>query len=554
MGGGAVPRPSRATSTATPPQSSPAPHRWPTSPTTLVNVRDHDHRGRRQPGGHELQLRVYERKPESTAATPTELGEPGGDRLHGTAISAAQRNATASVPGAFAYSPVSGTVLAAGSHTLSVTFTPTDPGYSPITPERATVTLVVAKAVLTVTAANQIASPTARRWRLTRRPSLGYVNGDTSSVVNGTPSLTTSPATPVNVGTYTITAAAGTLAASNYSFAFSNGTLTITSATPTLTWANPANITYGTALSATQLNATASVPGAFAYSPVSGTVLAAGSHTLSVTFTPTDPGYSPQTATVTLVVTKAVLTVTAANQTITYGTTVAPYTATIAGYVNGDPSTVVNGAASLTTSPATPVNVGSYTITAALGTLAASNYSFAFSNGTLTITAATPTLTWANPASITYGTALSATQLNATASVPGAFAYSPVSGTVLAAGNNTLSVTFTPRSRLRPHRTRRLHGHPGRLRPSSRSRQRTRPSPPARRWRLTRRPSRKATSQRRHLHGGHRHPVADDESGDSGQRGELHDHCGPPAAGGHETTASRSTSLEPADHRGPPRP
>ena len=60
-----------------------------------------------------------------------------------------------------------------------------------------------------------------------------------------------------------------------------------------------------------------------------------------MTFTPTDPGYSPQTATVTLIVTKAVLTVTAANQTITYGTTVAPYTATIAGYVNGDTSTVV---------------------------------------------------------------------------------------------------------------------------------------------------------------------------------------------------------------------
>ena len=256
-------------------------------------------------------------------------------------------------------------MLAAGSHTLSVTFTPTDPGYSPQT---ATVTLVVTKAVLTVTAANQTITygSTVAPYTATIA---GYVNGDTSTVVTGTPSLTTSPATPVNVGSYTITAALGTLSASNYSFAFSNGTLTITSATPTLTWANPANIIYGTALSATQLNATASVPGAFAYSPVSGTVLAAGSHTLSVTFTPTDPGYSPQTATVTLVVTKAVLTVTAANQTITYGTTVAPYTATIAGYVNGDTSTVVNGTPSLTTSPATPVNVGSYTITAALGTL-----------------------------------------------------------------------------------------------------------------------------------------------------------------------------------------
>ncbi len=63
---------------------------------------------------------------------------------------------------------------------------------------------------------------------------------------------------------------------------------------------------------------------------------------------------------------------------------------------------------------------------------------------------ATPTLTWANPADITYGTALDGTQLNTTATynstnVPGTFAYTPASGVVLSAGNNqTLSVTFTP--------------------------------------------------------------------------------------------------------------
>jgi len=63
---------------------------------------------------------------------------------------------------------------------------------------------------------------------------------------------------------------------------------------------------YGTALSSTQLNATASVPGTFVYSPVSGTVLGAGSQTLSVTFTPTDTtDYNTATATVTLVVTAA---------------------------------------------------------------------------------------------------------------------------------------------------------------------------------------------------------------------------------------------------------
>jgi len=41
---------------------------------------------------------------------------------------------------------------------------------------------------------------------------------------------------------------------------------------------------------------------------------------------------------------------------------------------------------------------------------------------------ATPVITWANPAAITYGTTLSGTQLNATASVPGAFVYTPAFG------------------------------------------------------------------------------------------------------------------------------
>ncbi len=54
-------------------------------------------------------------------------------------------------------------------------------------------------------------------------------------------------------------------------------------------------------------------------------------------------------------------------------------------------------------------------------------------------TAVTPTITWANPASIVYGTPLSSTQLDATASVngttlPGSYAYSPAAGTILARG------------------------------------------------------------------------------------------------------------------------
>jgi len=65
--------------------------------------------------------------------------------------------------------------------------------------------------------------------------------------------------------------------------------------TPEITWSNPANIVYGTALSSTQLNASASdsvsratVLGTFVYNPTSGTVLSAGTHTLNTTFKSTD--------------------------------------------------------------------------------------------------------------------------------------------------------------------------------------------------------------------------------------------------------------------------
>jgi hypothetical protein len=139
-------------------------------------------------------------------------------------------------------------------------------------------------------------------------------------------------------------------------------TLTVNQATPAITWVKPAAITYRTPLSATQLNATSTVAGSFTYSPAEGTILTAGSHNLSATFTPTDTSdYTTATLTVTLAVNKA-----------------------------------------------------------------------------------TPTITWPTPAAITYGTALSATQLNATASVAGKFAYSPAAGTVPAVGTDTLTVTFTP--------------------------------------------------------------------------------------------------------------
>jgi len=214
---------------------------------------------------------------------------------------------------------------------------------------------------------------------------------------------------------------------------------TATQITPVITWTTPAAITYGTPLSAAQLNATSTVAGTFTYSPTAGTVLGAGQHTLNVTFTPTGTGYSTATASVALTVKKAALSISwPAPAAISYGTALSgtqlDATSTAAGtFVYSPPAGTV-------------LAVGKQTLTVTFTPTNAANYtpSTATASVTLTVNKATPPITWATPAAITYGTALSATQLNATSTVAGTFAYSPAIKTVLSAGQQTLNVTFTP--------------------------------------------------------------------------------------------------------------
>src|SRR5208282_1724332 len=132
----------------------------------------------------------------------------------------------------------------------------------------------------------------------------------------GTCAITPATLTPTAGGVgFAVTLGSATVGTFDFAIQGTDGTLTqatptetlaVNKATPTITWATPSAITYGTPLSPTQLNATASVAGTFVYSPASGTVLGAGSQTLSVTFTPIDTtDYNTATATVTLVVTAA---------------------------------------------------------------------------------------------------------------------------------------------------------------------------------------------------------------------------------------------------------
>ena len=88
----------------------------------------------------------------------------------------------------------------------------------------------------------------------------------------------------------------------NYASAHAVVSLTVNERlSPPITWPVPSAISYGTALNATQLNATASVPGTFVYTPSAGHVLAPGRYTLSASFTPLDAEkYATAQATVVL--------------------------------------------------------------------------------------------------------------------------------------------------------------------------------------------------------------------------------------------------------------
>src|SRR5205823_10987088 len=112
----------------------------------------------------------------------------------------------------------------------------------------------------------------------------------------------------------------------NYTTASKTVSINVLKATPVINWTTPADIVYGTALSATQLNASSSVVGAFVYTPPTGTVLSAGAaQTLSVAFTPTDAAnYTSATKSVSINVPKATPVITWTTPAdITYGTALA---------------------------------------------------------------------------------------------------------------------------------------------------------------------------------------------------------------------------------------
>ena len=359
--------------------------------------------------------------PSITWATPAPIS-------YGTALSGAQLNATANVAGTFIYSPAAGTVLTGGAQTLSVTFTPAD------TKDYTTVSATVTLTVNQITSQITWAPPAA----ITYGTALSATQLDATASVPGNFVYSPAAGAVLGAGAQTLSVTFTPNDTTDYTTVTSTVPLTVNQATPTVTWSTPAAITYGTALSATQLDATASVPGTFTYTPAAGTVLGAGSQSLSVSFTPSDTtDYTTATGSTTMTVNKAAPTVSwATPAAITYG-------AALSG-TQLDATASVAGTFVYTPASGTVLGAGSQSLSVSFTPSDTTDYTMATGGTTLTVNKATPTVTWSTPAAITYETALSGTQLDATASTAGTFVYSPAAGTVLPGGSQALSVIFTP--------------------------------------------------------------------------------------------------------------
>lgn len=204
----------------------------------------------------------------------------------------------------------------------------------------------------------------------------GAVQIGTGTISGTTATFATSS---LKAGTHSITASYpgnGTTYAAVTSSAL---TQTVNKATPTISWPTPSPISYGTALSATQLDATTGVAGTFAYSPASGTVLTAGQHTLSTTFTPSDSAdYTAASDSVSLTVNKATPAITWANPApIVYGTALSS--------TQLDATTSVAGTFSYSPLAGTVLYSGTYTLTTSFSPNDPSDYNTATASVSLIV-------------------------------------------------------------------------------------------------------------------------------------------------------------------------
>ena len=387
------------------------------------------------------------------SATLTAGGSPVANRsiefsLTGTAVATATTDAggVARIRGVSLGSIGAGVYAAGGTPPgVSASFA----GDDALLPATSTGALTVtpATATLTLSGLAQSFDGTPKPVTVTTSPAgLGPVTV-TYTPTGGSPSTTP----PTAVGSYDVVAS---LNDPNYQPVQVTGVLVISPATQTISFSvNPFH-TYGEPDFTISAVASSGLPVTFVVTEgpctINGstvTIIGAGDCMITAT-QPGDANYAAATpVTRPLNIWKATVMVTLSNLTQVYDGTLKTPTATWTPPVAGNVTfwCILTDGANTYPAPTLP---GIYTC---IGDVNSPNYYGSSGPTVFTVEKATPVLTWAAPASITAGTPLGPTQLNATATatfngsaVEGTFTYSPVAGTVLAAGlGQTLNVTFT---------------------------------------------------------------------------------------------------------------
>jgi len=321
-----------------------------------------------------------------TQTTPTITWATPAAITQGTALSSTQLDASSGgVAGTFVYTPAAGTVLPAGTQTLSVTFTPSDT--ADYTSATASVSLVV-NATNKTTPTITWATPAAITYGTALSSTQLDASASTSAGnVAGTFTYTPAAGAIVPAGSQTLSVSFTPTDTADYNSASGSVTLTVNKATPAVTWATPAAIPYGTVLSPTQLDASAGgVTGTFTYTPASGATLTAGSHTLSVIFTPTDTiDYTSAPASTTLTVNKATPVITWSPAVLLVNSDLG------AAQLNANAGSVAGSFAYNPPSGTPETSVGSVTLNATFTPTDTVDYTTASSTATLAVVSSTYT-------------------------------------------------------------------------------------------------------------------------------------------------------------------
>jgi hypothetical protein len=235
-------------------------------------------------------------------ATPVITWESPADIAYGAALGNDQLNATSDMEGVFSYNPASGTVLQAGNNQkLIVTFTPADTSNYSIVTDSVYLNIRQLTPVLTWENPDDIVYGTG----------LGAEQLDATADLEGTFSYNPDVGTILSAGLsqkLTVTFIPGN---SNYSIQKDSAYINVSKAAPVISWNNPIDITYGSQLDDTQLNATSSITGTLSYYPAAGTVLDAGNNQmLTLAFIPDDAvNYSNVKDTIYINILRAPLTI-----------------------------------------------------------------------------------------------------------------------------------------------------------------------------------------------------------------------------------------------------